>query len=375
MAMAATSTVFRKRRDGGGVLVRPRETPTVVFQNRPAAQTSFNTSIPRSFNTSIPSQPTERDIFLGLKNQRNVSSGLSETAELAISRLMKPMERAMSVGLREAEQLIPLFKQEAAEEKRRYLESYNAYRQAVGALAKALETPFLPVRETLRTAEEAERTNIGRLINAGLSPAMAEAIAKTKSEEQYFNVREQMRQAKINQQIQAANAIGSLIGFSSAPTTALSGLSGLLGGMLNTGVGGYTQALDALAKQKALGLQEKALSQQAEEMMRNFWLKERGLTLQEQEMLRNYWLKERGLAIQAEDLLRNYWLRERGLGLQERGLGLQERALAQDYALQRRALDLQERGINAQIRSQRNAEAMDIFKTLGSFLVLGSLFL
>jgi hypothetical protein len=87
---------------------------------------------------------------------------------------------------------------------------------------------------------------------------MAEAIAKANSEEQYFNVREQMRQAKLNQQIQATNAIGSLIGYSSAPMTALSGLSGLVGNLLNTGVGGYSQAVGLSQQQRALEEQIRA---------------------------------------------------------------------------------------------------------------------
>jgi hypothetical protein len=172
--------------------------------------------------------------------------------------LRQLMGRAMGRGLEEAEQLIPLLKREAEEERMRYLENYNAYKEAVGNLAKVLETPFLPVRETLKTAEESERATIGRLVNAGLSPAMAEAVAKAKSEEQYFNVREQMRQAKLNQQIQATNAIGSLIGYSSAPMTALSGLSGLVGNLLNTGVGGYSQAVGLSQQQRALEEQIRA---------------------------------------------------------------------------------------------------------------------
>ena len=172
--------------------------------------------------------------------------------------LRQTMGRAIGRGLEEAEQLIPLFRREAEEERMRYLESYNAYKEAVGNLAKVLQTPFLPVRETLKTAEESERVNIGRLVNAGLSPAMAEAIAKANSEEQYFNVREQMRQAKLNQQIQATNAIGSLIGYSSAPMTALSGLSGLVGNLLNTGVGGYSQAVGLSQQQRALEEQIRA---------------------------------------------------------------------------------------------------------------------
>jgi len=172
--------------------------------------------------------------------------------------LRQLMGRAMGRGLEEAEQLIPLLKREAEEERTRYLESYSAYKEAVGNLAKVLETPFLPVRETLKTAEESERATVGRLVNAGLSPAMAEAIAKANSEEQYFNVREQMRQAKLNQQIQATNAIGSLIGYSSAPMTALSGLSGLVGNLLNTGVGGYSQAVGLSQQQRALEEQIRA---------------------------------------------------------------------------------------------------------------------
>jgi len=172
--------------------------------------------------------------------------------------LRQMMGKAIGRGLEEAEQLIPLFKRSAEEERTRYLESYNAYKEAVGNLAKVLQTPFLPVRETLKTAEESERVNFGRLVNAGLSPAMAEAIAKANSEEQYFNVREQMRQAKLNQQIQAANAIGSLIGYSSAPMAALSGLTDLVGSLLNTGVGGYSQAVGLSQQQRALEEQIRA---------------------------------------------------------------------------------------------------------------------
>jgi len=175
-----------------------------------------------------------------------------------IAYLRQLMGRAMGRGLEETELLIPLFKREAEEEKRRYLESFNAYRDAVANLAKALETPFLPVRETLKTAEESERANISRLVSAGLSPAMAEAIAKANAEEQYFNVREQMRQAKIAQQIQTANAIGSLIGYSSAPMTALSGLANLAGGLLGTGTSGFAQAVGLSQQQRALEEQIKA---------------------------------------------------------------------------------------------------------------------
>jgi len=166
--------------------------------------------------------------------------------------LRQLMGRAMGRGLEETEQLIPLFKREAEEEKRRYLESYNAYREAVSRLSKALETPFLPVRDVLKTAEESERATVGRLVSAGLSPAMAEAIAKANAEEQYFNVREQMRQAKVNQQIQAANAIASLIGYSSAPMTALSGLGSLVSGLLGTGTSGFGQAIGLSQQQRAL---------------------------------------------------------------------------------------------------------------------------
>jgi hypothetical protein len=175
-----------------------------------------------------------------------------------VAHLRQLMGRAMGRGLEEAEQLIPLFRREAEDERRRYLESFGAYREAVSRLAKALETPFLPVRETLRTAEESERANIGRLVSAGLSPAMAEAIAKANAEEQYFNIREQMRQAKLNQQIQATNAIGSLLGYSSAPLSALSGLSGLVGGLLSTGAGGFAQAIGLSQQQRALEEQIRA---------------------------------------------------------------------------------------------------------------------
>jgi len=172
--------------------------------------------------------------------------------------LREQTRRALGRGLEEAEQLIPLFKREAEDERRRYLEAFGAYKQAVSRLAEALQTPFLPVRETMRRVEETERANIGRLIGAGLSSAMAEAIAKANAEEQYFNIREQMRQAQLNQQIQATNAIGSLIGFSSAPMTALSGLSGLVGGLLSGGMGGYSQALQAGIQQRALEEQMRA---------------------------------------------------------------------------------------------------------------------
>jgi len=175
-----------------------------------------------------------------------------------IAYLRELMGRAMGRGLEEVEQLIPLFRRGVEEERQRYLEAYGAYKEAVGNLAKTLQTPFLPVRETLRATEESERANIGRLMGAGLSPAMAEAIAKANAEEQYFNVREQMRQAQLNQLIQAVNAIGTLIGYSSAPQTALSGLSGLVGGLLGTGAGGYSQAVGLSQQQRALEEQIRA---------------------------------------------------------------------------------------------------------------------
>jgi hypothetical protein len=172
--------------------------------------------------------------------------------------------RMLGRGLEETEQLIPLLKQEAEEEKQRYLQSYNAYKEAVSRLAKVLETPFLPVRETVKALEQSERANIGRLVGAGLSPALAEAIAKANSEEQYFNVVEQIRQAKLNQQIQAVNAIGSLIGFSSPPMTALSALGGLVSSLTSGGMGGYSQAVEANLQQRAL---EEQLRMQRQKML------------------------------------------------------------------------------------------------------------
>jgi hypothetical protein len=176
-----------------------------------------------------------------------------------VAYLRQVMGKAMGLGLEQAQQLIPLFKQEAEAEQRRYLENYGAYKEAVSRLTQALETPFVPnLRETLRDVSQSESAQMSRLVSAGLSPAMAEAIAKAQSEDQYFNAKEKLREAKLNQQIQATNAIGSLLGYSSAPMTALSGLSSLVSGLLSAGTGGYSQALQISEQQKALDAQMKA---------------------------------------------------------------------------------------------------------------------
>jgi hypothetical protein len=170
----------------------------------------------------------------------------------SVAYLREMSAKMMGRGLEETEQLIPLLKAEAEAEKRRYLESYNAYKEAISRLAETLSSPFLPLRETLTRVAETERANVERLIGAGLSPAMASAIAKANSEEAYFNTVEQIRQAKLNQQIQATNAIGSLLQYSSAPMTALSALGGLVSSLTSGGMGGYSQAVEANLQQRAL---------------------------------------------------------------------------------------------------------------------------
>jgi hypothetical protein len=160
--------------------------------------------------------------------------------------------KMMGRGLEETEQLIPLLKGEAETEKKRYLENYGAYKEAVSRLTETLSSPFLPLRETLTRVSETEKANTERLLGAGLSPALASAIAKANSEEAYFNTVEQIRQAKLNQQIQATNAIGSLLQYSSAPMTALSALGGLASSLTSGGMGGYSQALEISQQQRAL---------------------------------------------------------------------------------------------------------------------------
>jgi hypothetical protein len=161
----------------------------------------------------------------------------------------------MERGLSESEQLIPLLKQEAQAENRRYLENYGAYKEAISRLTETLSTPFLPLRETMSRIAETERANTEQLMRAGLSPAMASAIAKANSEEAYFNTVEQIRQAKLNQQIQATNAIGSLLQYSSAPMTALSALGSLVSSLTSGGMSGYSQAIEAQQQQRALAEQ------------------------------------------------------------------------------------------------------------------------
>jgi hypothetical protein len=158
----------------------------------------------------------------------------------------------MGRGLEQTEQLIPLLKSEAEAENKRYLENYGAYKEAISRLTETLSSPFLPLRETMTRIADTERSNMERLLGAGLSPALASAIAKANSEEAYFNTVEQIRQAKLNQQIQATNAIGSLLQYSSAPMTALSALSGLASSLTSGGMGGYSQALEISQQQRAL---------------------------------------------------------------------------------------------------------------------------
>jgi len=176
-----------------------------------------------------------------------------------IAYLRQLSAQMMGRGLEETEQLIPLLKGEAEAERKRYLENYGAYKEAISRLAETLSTPFLPLRETLTRVSETERANTERLLGAGLSPAMASAIAKANSEEAYFNTVEQIRQAKLNQQVQATNAIGSLLQYSSAPMTALSALGGLTSSLLGSGVGGYNEAVQANLQQRAI---EEQLRQQ-----------------------------------------------------------------------------------------------------------------
>jgi len=171
--------------------------------------------------------------------------------------------KMMKRGLEETEYLIPLLKSEAESERRRYLENYGAYKESVSRLNEMLTQPFLPVRDTLLRVANTERANTEQLLRAGLSPAMASAIAKSNSEDAYFNTVEQMRQAKLSQQVQATNAIGSLLGYSSAPMTALSALSGLASSLSSGGMGGYSQAL-------GVNMQQRALDEQRRQQNQNF---------------------------------------------------------------------------------------------------------
>ena len=199
------------------------------------------------------------NIFGGIFGRRR--SAPREDPRVAYLREMTA--KMLGRGLEEAEYLIPILRAEAESERKRYLENYGAYKQSVSRLNEMLTQPFLPVRDTLTRVANTERAMTMQLLRAGLSPALATAVAKINSEKAYMDTVEQMRQTKLAQQVQATNAVGSLLGYSSAPMTALSALSGLASSLSSGGMGGYSQAL-------GVNMQQRALDEQRRQQNQNF---------------------------------------------------------------------------------------------------------
>ena len=178
--------------------------------------------------------------------------------------LRETSAKAMQRGMEQIEYLTPLFRNIAEEDIRRYKEAYDAYRTAVSRLTEVLGQPFYPeLRERLGELEKRQQQTTESLLRGGVNPAVAEALGRIQAERAYYDIKERMRLTKLQQQLQALSAIGSLLGYSSAPIGALSAIGEMASSMFGGGAGGLSNVVQS-ETQRMLAQQQLSAQRQQE---------------------------------------------------------------------------------------------------------------